>query len=108
MSAHAVIWAKPSIARPGAETMVLRLPDARFFRGYEQEGDEPPQALTHKFELDQAVLVAEKLLRGDPHALGDARAMLLVAAALLALLGEHPKPPRDIEVPEPVKAGALG
>lgn len=107
MSAHAVLWAKPSIARPGAETLVLRLPDNKSFRGYEQLENGEFEPLTHRFTLEQAEAVAAKLLCGDAQVYADGRAAVLVAAALLAVIGARPNPARDLEIPEPLKAGAL-
>jgi hypothetical protein len=104
-----VMWAAPSIAEPGAETLVTREAEGtKAFRGYEISPEGAFDALTHRFTIERAAEVAGKLLRGDPQALGDPRAALLVAAALLAVMGERPEPPRDITLPETVKAGDLG
>lgn len=104
-----VMWAKPSIAVPGAETLVTREAEGKnALRGYEISPEGSFDPLTHRFSIERAAEVAEKLLRGDPQALGDPRACLLVAAALLALAGERPAEPRDITLPETVKAGDLG
>lgn len=108
-----VLWAAPSIERPGAETLVVReAANPQWMRGYEglHKPGEPfqPEPLTYRFTIDKAAEVAAKILRGDPQTLGDARAVLLVSAALVALAGTPPNPPRDITLPESPKAGDLG
>lgn len=109
-----VMWVAPSIETPGAETLVLRESDGkRRLRGYEGAPAEAGQAfdpnpLTHWFTIEKAAEVAAKLLRGDPQTFGDARAVLLVSAALLAMAGTPPNPPRDVTIADAPKAGDLG
>lgn len=104
-----VLWAKPSIAVPGAETVVTRESAGKqLFRAYEIGPDGTLDPLSHAFTMDRAIEVADKLLRGDPNALGDARATMLVAACVLAYLGLRPDPPRDLPLPDQPRAGELG
>ena len=108
-----VLWAAPSIEKPGAETLVAReAASPQHMRGYEglhKPGEAfNPEPLTYRFTIEKAAEVAAKILRGDPQTLGDARATLLVAAALLALAGPRPSETRDITLPEALRAGDLG
>lgn len=109
-----VLWAAPSIETPGAETLVVREASGKArIRGYEGKpaGEGQPfdaAPLTYWVTIDKAADVAARMLRGDPQTLGDARAALIVAAALVALAGTRPEVPRDITLPETPKAGDLG
>lgn len=97
-------YAAPSIAAPGRQVVILELSTTapEVYRVFEHEGDlEAPEAISHKFTVEQALSVAARAVRGDRTTLADARATVLLGAALLALCGPSPNPGFSMSITPP-------
>lgn len=112
-----VVFQRPGFADPRIEVLVVEIDPAKDqFRVFDKRPptmDGPPiEAVSHKFTIEQGVQLAERAVAGDPALWGDPRALLLVAAALVALCGTRPNGTRwvniDLKAQAPATLDELG
>ncbi|MGL5447534.1 MAG: hypothetical protein ACRDBL_09515 [Rhabdaerophilum sp.] len=103
---HPVVWCGPSIAAPGSDTVLVET-EIDTFQAFDRAGDGTLEPISRKVTLQRGCEIAEKLLRGDPAALGDTRAAVMVAAALLGLAGQRPNPAQSVSLAARVTAEDL-
>ncbi len=112
-----VMFARPSFADPRIEVLVVEIDPAKDqFRVFDKRSPTmegaPIEPVSHKFTIEQGVSLAERAVAGDPALWGDTRALLLVAAALVALCGTRPNGARwqniDLKAQAPATLDELG